>query len=717
MLNKKLFVLVCICLLCLVNRVAAQQVPLTYDKFEQLLEDLAPEDENLDYDAWFEYLSALQQDPIDLNAANYDELIEMRLLSDQQVNGVLYYRDYVGGFYNIYELQAVPELDLEAIRRILPFVKVKGSLTDFHIPFKDQLYKGDHQFFVRYTHLLQVRDGYKYNDESEPYYLGSPDKIYARYRYKYGTRLSYGITAEKDPGEEFFKGTEKRGFDFYSAHFFKKGDGLLQTLALGDYEVRFGQGLIMWGGLAFGKSVETIQIAHQGQTLRPYTSVAESQFMRGAAATLKKNNWEATLFASYKPIDRSATVDTLAIDDAGEIDGEVIIDDSGDNVTFYGYTQDGLHNTLTKIERRHALHQTDAGLRLAYNKRNLELAVNGVYTAFDENINLRTDALYTQYRFQGKSWSAASFDYRRVWRNFNLFGEWTLQSDNAYAFTNGVMMSLHPNLDISLLHRHFDKTYNSFYGAVFAESNSNPAGESGLFLGIAARPFPQWKINAYYDLYQYSWLRYGVNAPSRGHDRFVQLTYTPSRQLEIYLRYKSETKQANVSSAVLQTLQEEDNNDILQPFVQEETNNHWRLQVRYKPDKNWSLRARASGTNLLTPTAPTQTGYLVFQDIAYQPLGKPYDFTLRYALFDTETYDVRQFAFENDVLYSYSIPAYNGRGSRYYILVRYTLARSIDLWLRYAQTTYDDRDVISSGYNEIIGNKQSEIKAQIRFKF
>jgi len=43
--------------------------------------------------------------------------------------------------------------------------------------------------------------------------------------------------------------------------------------------------------------------------------------------------------------------------------------------------------------------------------------------------------------------------------------------------------------------------------------------------------------------------------------------------------------------------------------------------------------------------------------------------------------------------------------------------RSVSIWLKFAQTWYADRNIISSGNEEIQGNKRSEIKAQLRVTF
>ncbi len=89
----------------------------------------------------------------------------------------------------------------------------------------------------------------------------------------------------------------------------------------------------------------------------------------------------------------------------------------------------------------------------------------------------------------------------------------------------------------------------------------------------------------------------------------------------------------------------------------------------------------------------------------------------RFALFDTEDYDNRQYAYEKDVLYAFSLPAYNGRGTRQYLLLQYPLGPHLDLWLRYARTQLRDGDTIGSGLEEIHAPHKSEVKAQVRMSF
>jgi hypothetical protein len=109
-------------------------------------------------------------------------------------------------------------------------------------------------------------------------------------------------------------------------------------------------------------------------------------------------------------------------------------------------------------------------------------------------------------------------------------------------------------------------------------------------------------------------------------------------------------------------------------------------------------------------------GYLISQDIAYKPTGLPFSIIFRYALFDTWSYNERIYSYENDVLYGYSVPAYEGKGIRCFLLVSWSPSRKLEIWLRYAQTFYTDRNTVGTGLDQIDGNMKSEIKLQIRIR-
>jgi hypothetical protein len=75
------------------------------------------------------------------------------------------------------------------------------------------------------------------------------------------------------------------GPDFKSGSLFIREAKVLKQLAIGDYQVQFGQGLTCWNSMAFGKSSFSVQVKRNAQNLRPYSSVNENSFFRGAGAT------------------------------------------------------------------------------------------------------------------------------------------------------------------------------------------------------------------------------------------------------------------------------------------------------------------------------------------------------------------------------------------------------------------------------------------------
>jgi hypothetical protein len=109
----------------------------------------------------------------------------------------------------------------------------------------------------------------------------------------------------------------------------------------------------------------------------------------------------------------------------------------------------------------------------------------------------------------------------------------------------------------------------------------------------------------------------------------------------------------------------------------------------------------------------SENGFLFFNDFIYKPLLKPYSANVRLQYFETDGYNSRLYAYENDVLYSFSIPVFYDKGYRYYVNVNYDLSNKIAFWLRWAQTIYPDKKIIGSSLDQINSNRKTEGKFQI----
>lgn len=253
------------------------------DDAQELIEDFLQNTDSegsFDFNTLFEKLADFKENPININKADEAVLRDLSLLSDAQILDLLAYRQTAGELISIYELQAVPSFDLKTIRRILPYITVRGSLDDYQIPLSEMLKNGKDEIYVRWSRILEPQKGFENTSNSR--YLGDPNQLYVRYRHSYGTRLSYGITAEKDRGEEFFKGSNRQGFDFYSAHLFARDlNKVVKAAALGDYSVSLGQGLVVYTGFGVGKSSSPLTLKRTGRVLSPYTSANEVNFFAG----------------------------------------------------------------------------------------------------------------------------------------------------------------------------------------------------------------------------------------------------------------------------------------------------------------------------------------------------------------------------------------------------------------------------------------------------
>ena len=278
------------------------EIPVTT---QQQLESIAENnaDEEIEDDAYLQQMQQYIKNPFNLNYADEIELKELHLLSPVQITNLLAYRNLLGRFIDLYELQAIPAWNIELIYKIRPYISI-NERTELLTAIRKRLSKGEHTILLRIGQVLEKSKGYLADRQGVTnFYPGSPQKLLVRYKYQFKNLLQYGILGEKDAGEQFFKGKQKQGFDFYSLHFFARNVGIIKSIALGDYTVNLGQGLTQWQSLAFKKSADVMNIKREAAVLRPYNSAGEINFHRGIGITIAKNNWAATAFVSFKKVD------------------------------------------------------------------------------------------------------------------------------------------------------------------------------------------------------------------------------------------------------------------------------------------------------------------------------------------------------------------------------------------------------------------------------
>jgi Helix-hairpin-helix motif len=669
-----------------------QEIPVST---EQQLENLADADQaETEDDTYLQDLEHFKKNPVNLNTADADELKQLRIITDLQIANLISYRNIFGKLITIYELQAVPSWDVSTIRKILPFITTSAALS-----LKEEAGKrfteGEHSLVLRITQVLEKADGFN-KATTGTKYIGSPQKVFFRYRYTYKNLLQFGITGDKDAGEQFFSGSQKKGFDFYSFHLFARKIGIIQALAIGDFSVSMGQGLIQWQGLAFKKSADVMGVKRQSAILRPYSSAGEFYFHRGAGITIKKGRIESTVFASIRKLSANFVADTVNNEDF-----------------ISSFLTSGYHRTYSENADRNNLIQTTFGANILYRGNNWHIGINGIHYNFSLPVQKRYEP-YNLYAISGKSWNNFSVDYSYTYKNLHFFGEAATDKNSNRAFVNGILLSVDPRVDVSFVQRTISKAYQSINGNAFTE-NTYPTNETGFYLGTTIHPATGWRLDAYGDIYKFPWLKYLVDAPSHGKDFLAQLTYTPNKQVEVYTRFRNETKQANQSHPLPGGVGV--GFTTVTNYLISIPKQSWRTQISYKVSTAVSLRNRVELMWYNKNSENKESGFLSFIDFIYKPLLAKYSGVLRLQYFETDSYDSRIYAYENDVLYSYSIPAFSDKGFRYYLNLTCDIAQNLAIWLRWAQTIYRDKSSIGSGLDEIRGNKRSELKIQGRLSF
>jgi hypothetical protein len=695
--NKLLRSLILFFLVPLAIGVNAQSQEYAEEIIQQRIEELASRsDEELDFSELFDHFLNLYQNPININTANQQDLEQLMFLNDNQIMVLLAQRKRKGAFQSIYELKDLDGFYVDVILAIEPFISLDRVEKPDPLKLSQMLKYGRNQVLIRYSSVLEDQAGYMPIDDSSlaespnSRYLGDKNKLYFRYKYTYRNKVSFGLLGDKDAGEEFFTGNNSKGFDFYSAHFFVKDIGKLKAAAIGDYHLEFGQGLTLWSGLGFGKSVTSISMQRQARGLRANTSANEVLFFRGAAATYSLlPSLDLTAFYSSKGLDAGLSQrDTSDFED----------------IVFSTIQESGMHRTPNEVEKKSAVQEQIFGANLSYRNNGFKAGFTAYTTQFDKSLE-KDVAPYQYYDFQGKENFNAGIDASYANSFMSAFGELAMSKNIAMAMLVGAYFNLHPRLNFSVYYRKFDRDYQNFYAIPISESGK-AQNEEGVYLGAVLQMGAKSSLRFYYDIFKFPWLKFRVNGPSAGNEFSLQYERNPNRSLQYYVRYQYEDKLLNYTDAEASLVE-----------LTHRSRHNMRFHLTYRLSSQWKLQSRLTVSRYQQKPMEKTNGYLLYQDVEYKMERLPLQWSFRYAVFNTDDYDTRIYAYEKDVLYKFSIPAYAYQGQRYYLMAKYDLNSALTFWLRFSQTFYHNRSTISSGLEEIDGNKRSEITAQLQWKF
>lgn len=647
-----------------------------------------------------ETLNVLYNNPVNINQATRTEMQSIPFLSDFAISRILDFRDIHGPYLSHFELYLVEGLDSVTVDLLVPFIYVDHDMIRHDtLPLvKNIFFTSRKSFMFRYSRILEKEKGYfDHADNANAgnlKFLGSQNYMYGRLEIHELNDFDIGLTFEKDAGEPIVLNPGKGyyGFDHYAGYFRLQNRGLLKEMIMGDFQIHFGEGLVLGRGFIRKGSETVAAVRNRYQGLHPFQGSNEYLFMRGVAAQLGDRAINFTVFASRRGLD--GKIESL---DENEIN---MIDNATNYVSAIQTT--GYHRSLSEIYSRAKLKEYAAGLQAGYYFPGTDLIIGGVGYFTLLNYPIAKPVRYYNSTPGLKNNYSCSIFYNYIRGKFNLFGEAALSRGKESGFIHGLIANFPNETEMAIHVRHFSPEYYSKYGRSFAEYQGNN-NETGIYWGIKTRLLTSIEVRGYIDLFRSSAPRYNIASPSTGFEKFARIHYIPNSNLNISMSWKNELKYRNQPQKIANTY-----------ITSRGIKNNLKFQIQVRPNEKMRFQSHL----LLNSYKFSETrtiGYTLAQDFLVEL--KKLRILARIAYFLSDTYNNRLYIYEQDLLYTFQMPVYEGEGIRTYLLLKYSPLQRFNFWLKASMFQYFDREEIGSGLNLIEGNKKIQIKCQVQIKF
>ena len=655
----------------------------TESLLEDVLEDLSVNNDinnsvnTLNWENELEELSTRLQEPVNLNTATREQLEQFPFLSDIQIEHLLAYIYTHGQMETIYELQLIEDMDRQTIQYLLPFVCIKAINNEPAFRWKTMLKSaakyGKNEVLTRMDIPFYKRKGYEHT------YLGPAVYNSVKYSFRYSDRLYAGVVAEKDAGEPFAALHNRYGYDYYSFYLLLKNCGRLKALAVGNYRLSFGQGLVISTDYLMGKTIYASSFNNRSSGIKKHSSTDEYNYFRGIAATVAlTKHWDISGFYSHRSLD-------------GVITSEEIT----------SIFKTGLHRSQKEADKKHLFTLQLTGGNVSYQQNRIRLGITGIYYVFNRPYEPELTG-YSKYNLHGNNFYNLGIDYAYRWHRFSFQGE-TAIGKQGWASLNRFQYSPVQDVQLMLIHRFYSYNYWAMFAHSFGEGSATQ-NEQGYYLGLETSPFAHWKFFASFDLFSFPWKRFRINKPSRGMDGLIQATFTPRTHLSMELKYRYKQKERDWTGS---------KGTLTLPIF----HHQFRYRLNYSFKDVFSSRTTLDYNHFHSQDRAADIGYQVTQMISSQLPWARLFADVQGSYFFTDSYDSRVYAAEKGLLYTFYTPSFQGRGFRCSVRLRYELNKHWLFITKFGETVYLDRNEIGSGNDLIRGNKKADVQMQLRIKF
>ena len=570
-----------------------------------------------------EYWEYIMANPVDVNSASQEDFLELPLMTVFMAGSLVAYRQSSGPIQSWAELSLVHGFDEEIVRELKPFLTIRdGGFKGENVYGAEGL---KHDFIFKSRLKLTEEDG-----GLRPVNSGLPASIYARYRLECGGQSSMGFTMESDMGERYFP-------DFFSFYlnvkdipFVRDLPAKISSLTVGDYSLRFGQGLVLWNSFSMSGTPTVSSLIKYGGKILPYRSVDENKFFRGAAISFSIGKYiESSLFFSINRHDALT-----------------------DNNAFYSLPTNLLHYNEKSMAAKHKLREFLIGGNVSITMNKWKFGVTAVAYRFDKEDRRKKHYYDENLRYDGW-WCDFSADVLYSTSGMRVFGEAALDRRAAFAALCGVALPIGDAFELSCLLRYYDPKFISRHaGAVCSLGCNNELGTTAVFRWSPIRKLV-FSLSGEYVHFPGS--RYGVRDKS---DRIkfsgdCQWNVTQSHEFFFGGKYEWDNGR-NISRTRL------------------------RLDYSYCSDMGLSSSSRFECSILHRGSG----GWLMYEELAFKLHSQKFSVALRCTVFCVDDWNARIYCYEKDLPNSFSVPAFFGNGVGGYLLIKCRPWNFLSLGLR-----------------------------------
>ncbi len=657
------------------------------DFVQEYLEENAADNEQALDEEQLEALENMAAKPLQINRANKDELLQLPFLSETQIDSLLSYRDKKRGFLSLGEIQLVRGMDYFTRRYLSLFVRCDSAVPPSsgllarmaeNNRVWPKLAKGKHTVETRLDVPLYKRTGYETPDTptATNFYTGNSLHHIVRYRYNYKREASYGLTFEKDAGEP----VAKQGFypyDYISGFVLLRPRGKRWSFVVGDYNLQNSRGLVFGKQQFGGKEMLLQNNSTPFASFRAHTSAEENDFFRGAAGSLRFGEFTLTAFASFRKIDARFKTGT-------------------DTAQTLLHT--GLHRTISEIAARRTLGCLTGGAFVGFQRKRWGASLGGYYAHYNHWV-CPAQRSYNAYYFRGRNTAAVSASYFVTLRKWRIAGEAAADNKMNMATEHAVRFIPSRRWQGFAQIRLLAPGFNSPYGNA-VQQGSRTSNEQGILIGSRIQPLPKWELTAYVDAFRFPKPTYtAYRGGTNGVECSVQSICSFDNAWRILVRYRMKSKQ--------QTFTQNS-----QKGLEYRTTHKLRLaaiitQTRY------DMTAQLDGAYYSCQTGKHSLGYMASVRAAWKPSAR---FNVKgfAAVFFTDDYYSRLYAYEPQLLHANSFPTFMYHGFRTVALANWTVCKPLTISLRYGTTHYFNQKSISSRLDRIASSWKNDVSIQAR---